>query len=116
MSDPDVYDFVLKQGSKLTMTFSYQDDDEVAIALTDYTARAHLREAYDDASPVLNMTPYLTIDEPAGMVTLAVPATVTATITTLRGVWDLELVPPTGDADAFRLIEGRWKLSKEATK
>lgn len=116
MTDPDTYDFVLLQGSKLAMTFTYRDDDAVAIPLTDYTARSHLRENYGDADPVLNMTPYLTIDEPAGMVTLAVPATVTEDITALRGVWDIELVPPTGDDDAFRLVGGRWKLSKEATR
>lgn len=116
MSAAGLYHLVVEQGAAFVRTFLYTDDDDVAVNLTGYTARAQLREAYGDAEAVSDWTAYLTIDALAGTITLQVPATVTAAITASRGVWDLELVPPTGADDAIRLLNGKWTLSKEATK
>ncbi|MEU7830374.1 hypothetical protein [Nonomuraea sp. NPDC049129] len=55
----------------------------------------------------------LTIDGPAGMITLSIPPSVSSAWTSLTGVYDLEVVFP--DGTVTRLVQGPISVSAEVT-
>ena len=88
----------IKKGSTYDHIFTYQDAAGVAINITGYTARMHIRATYDAATTLYEATSSgdLTIGGAAGTVTLSIPAATTAAWTFLTGVYDVELVSPAG--------------------
>jgi hypothetical protein len=110
-----IYHFTIEQGAVFGRIFDWVDDADQPVDLTGYTAAMQLRETY--ASPVaLTWTAFLTVAGPEGRVSVLVPAPQTAAITLARGVYDLELTPPSGAASTFRLLQGQWDLAAEVTK
>lgn len=112
-------DFALWQGSVFDVTLTYKADGVTATNLTGYQARMKIRSFSDDAELVsLTSSPAagITLGGMAGTIRLYISALVTATYTWLSGVYDLELIPPSGEADAFKLLHGRIILNREQTR
>jgi len=115
------YDITIEQGAVFERTITVHDRD-----LTGYEARMHIRKTYDATTPLLTLTSdgvdgRITITPGTdSTITLHVDATDTATLALAdfhRGApYDLELVPPAGEDDVERLLEGRVLLSPEVTK
>lgn len=113
----DTYDIVIKQGATLRFTVTYKIDG-VPVDMTGFSARMQLRPAYDSKLLVANLTSDedggLTIDAEEGRVNVLIPAEKTANITTPEGVYDLEVVNPSGEV--IRLLPGKFTLSREVTR
>jgi len=77
-----------------------------------------IRAKIDDATPKLELNTTnnrITIANPiAGEIQLYISATDTSTINWVSGVYDLELVSPSGDVT--RLVEGTVSISREVTR
>ena len=114
------YNIEARQGDRLVRTFTYADDFGAAIDLTGYTARMQVRAQAAAKTTVLDLDSAalggLTITAATGTIVLEVSATDMAAITLTSGVYDLELVPPTGEADVFTLLEGKWTMDREVTR
>ena len=83
--------------------------------LTGYTARLAVKDKIG-GTVLLSLTTEnggIAIDNVAKMITLTVEATATDDFVWTRGVYDLEMVSPTGVVTA--LISGRVSISKEVT-
>lgn len=81
-----ILDLVIEQGATFVQTYTVTDPGFV---WDGWSARAQIRSAPADSGELLlDLTPYLTIIGAA--VRLAIPATVTETLTR-NGVWDLEI-------------------------
>lgn len=108
----------IEKGATFRMTIRWVDSLGVAIPLTGYIARMHVRLTVDAADPpLLNLTSgggEITIDAPNGILTIKVSATVTAGLTFTDGVYDLEVESPTGEVD--RLVQGSVLVSPEVTR
>lgn len=103
------WDLYIEQGATFVQTYTVADDPDFTWA--GWTARAQIRsEASEMGELLLNMTPYLTIT--GASIRLAVPATVTETLTR-NGRWDLEVVQ---GATVVRLLNGRAIVSPEVTR
>ena len=110
---PAKYDIEIFQGSYLKRTFLYKVSG-VPLDLTGYTARAQIR-----SSPSTTMIKQFTVTIPvptSGQIVLELLATETAALTFVSAKWDLELVPPTGEAYASRILMGDVFCSKEITR
>lgn len=114
------YDILIEQGSVFTLDLIYRDGTGVPIDLTGWEARMQIRQKY--ASPDPSLVSLSTTDGSIvlggvlGTIKAKVTSELTAALTIKRGVYDLELIPPSGEDDAFRLIEGGVTVTPEVTR
>lgn len=112
--NPASYSFTIVQGS------DFARDLKLNMNLSGYTVRAQGRETVTSTSTVFSSSTtasHLTIASSSAtqsVVEWRIPAATTAGITTLEGVWDLEIVSGAGVVN--RLVEGAWYLSREVTR
>lgn len=102
------HNLVIEQGATFVQTYTVLD---AGWTWDGWTARAQIRSApADKGDLLLDLTPYLTVDGPA--VRLAIPATVTETLTR-NGVWDLEM---SMGGTVVRILQGKVIVSLEVTR
>lgn len=114
---PGVYDLRINKGETLELPITYKDETGQPINLTNYTARLQVRERHESTSVLLELTTEnggITIDGPAGTLTLHLAAAASAALTWERGVYDLEIVSPSGVVT--RLLEGAALTRPEVTR
>lgn len=106
------WDLVIEQGATFVQTYTVADDPE--FTWDGWTARAQIRsQASENADLLLDLTDYLTVGAPAaGAIRLAIPASVTETLTR-NGRWDLEVVM---GSTVVRLLNGKAIISPEVTR
>lgn len=113
-----VDDLEIKQGATYSLTVTYDDGAEppVAINLTGYTAKLQLRLDYNSPSAALELTHSagLTMGGVAGTIIVTMTDTQTRGLVPGWYVYDLEITSAGGVVT--RLIEGKVKVSAEATK
>jgi hypothetical protein len=101
-------DLVIEQGATYVQNFTVTDPGFV---WDGWSARAQIRSAPADSGELLlDLAPYLTVIGSA--VRLAIPATVTETLTR-NGVWDLEMSMGT---TVVRILQGKVTMSLEVTR
>jgi hypothetical protein len=105
-------DITLEPGSGFELEFTWKDSNGVPTNLTGYTAQAQVRSGYSAALPALTFT--VALGGSTGVVTVSADSTATEAVTIGRGVWDLELTPPTGDP--IRILYGDVTVMAEVTR
>ena len=118
---PGQYDIRCRRGDRLMRTFEYTDTATGdPIPLTGYVVRAQVRKVPNDKAPALDTDNGakggLTVDGPAGTITMDVSGTDMDDVLVARGVWDLELVPDGDEARKFTLLAGRWLMDLDVTR
>lgn len=114
---PGKYDLKIIQGATLVESIIWKDESDTPVAFTGYTARAQAREYYDSPTPFMNLTTEnggIVLGATDGSIALHMSAAATAAISDGHGVWDLELVAPSGEV--YRLLQGKICVSKEVTR
>lgn len=102
------WDLYIEQGATFVQTYTVTD---AGFSWGGWSARAQIRTAAaENATLLLDLTPYLTITGPA--VRLAIPATVTEDLAQ-NGRWDLEMYQ--GDV-VVRILNGKAVVSPEVTR
>ena len=111
-----LYNFAAEQGATLERVITYTDPDEVIIDLSDYTAMMQVRPTAASATVILELSTGsgITIDGPAGTLTLLVDADDMAALTPATYVYDLEITSP--GSIVTRLIEGKFTVKAEVTR
>lgn len=116
---PARYALTIRRGSVFRKVFTYKIDGQ-PVNLTGYGGRAQVRSAVDSPDPPLvNLTVAnggVALGGVAGTITLFISAVVTAAYVWHSGTWDLELVPPAGEAEAFALLEGSVAVVGQVTR
>jgi hypothetical protein len=108
-----VEDLNIDQGSRFIAVISV--DIEWLPTLAGYDARGTVRESHVPAALLLaDLTPYLTVDEPNSLVTLDLPANVSAGWAWTRGHFDMEVFDG-NPAHDVRFIQGEIIIDKEST-
>lgn len=111
------YDLTIQQGATFSIVATWADSNGSAVNLTGYTAAMTLRSAYNATGTVLYLATGgsgITLGGTAGTITITAAATATAALTApSTGVYDLEL---TTGATVYRLLEGGFTITPEATK
>ena len=112
----------INQGETFKHTFTWLDANGVAVNLTGMTAKMHIRERLDSATPALVFSSEV-IDNPDGTITLGglagtiqlkLSSTKTSAISWTSAVYDLEVTDIL--LDVTRVVEGSVSVSKEVTR
>jgi hypothetical protein len=111
----------IEAGATFRKTYKYVSSlsPVVPIDITGYTARMQFRAKIGDALPVLSLTDVanasgqLIINGPQGSVEIYINDTTTSALYG-GGVFDLELVSPTGEV--IRLVQGSYSVSPNVTR
>lgn len=113
-----VYDIICEQGATFRKTFTWLDENEQPIDLTGCSARMQVRSSHKATTTWVSLTTAtnggLTITPLTGTIAVVISATVTATLPVNKGVYDLEVVHPSGDVT--RLMQGAFTVSPEVTR
>jgi hypothetical protein len=110
------YDITIEQGAGFSLPITYKPGGQTA-DLTGSTARLQVRPKVGSSEKLIELTTTnggITLDGPAGKLTLVMSAAATAALKFARAVYDLEVVPPA--AEPYRLLEGNVFLSREVTR
>jgi hypothetical protein len=110
------YDITIEQGSGFSLPLTYEAPEGSLVDFTGSTARLHVRSKYGATDKLIELTTendgiVLTED---GEITLSMTAAQTAALTFSRGVYDLEIVPPSGEP--YKIIKGNVYLKREVTR
>lgn len=112
-----IYDIYIEQGATYNQPLVWKDSSGTAVNVTGYTARMQIRKTVDATTIILTLTTEngrITVGGANGLITLLVSAADTAALTSFCGVYDLEVISPTGVVT--RLLEGQVEISKEVTR
>ncbi len=115
---PAKHNFYVYRGATFAEQIEWKDENGTPIDLTGFTARMHMRETVDTATPFVTLTTEnggIALGGVAGTADLLAMATTTSAITATAGVYDLELVASDG-VTVTRLLEGLVIISPEVTR
>jgi hypothetical protein len=109
---------VIEQGATFELSATWTDGGD-PVDLTDVLARMQVRKKYSSEDAYLDLDSDtlggITVNELTGKIDVAIPAADTAALPgRLRGVYDLELLFPSGRV--VRLLKGRVRVDPEVTK
>lgn len=108
----------IEQGADFTRVLTWKNKaTDIPVDLTGATARMHVRSTIKAPTPLLVLTTEnnrIFLGGTAGTITLDLSAEITAGLTWLSGVYDLEIVFPTGRVR--RLLKGSITVSQEVTR
>jgi hypothetical protein len=111
------YKITVEQGSTWRRVLTVNDDGGPA-DLTGYSARMQVRETVGSPAPLLELTTEtgggITVDGPAGQLTLLITDEASTAWTWRYGVYDLELESPGGEVE--RLLRGELQVDPEVTR
>lgn len=114
---PQKYTLYLLKGATFDYKFTWKDESGALINLTGYTARMHMREKIEYATPFMTFTTAdssIVLGGAAGTIQMKANAATTSAVTAKEGFYDLELTAPTGDI--VRFLEGLVIVSEEVTR
>lgn len=110
-------DFTIEQGATFNLLLTWEINN-VAVDLTNYTARLQARVDVEDTETVLSLTTDagggITLGGVAGTISLDRTATQTALLPNGEYVYDLELLA--GSGTVTRLVQGQLTISAEVTR
>jgi hypothetical protein len=115
ITNQKTYDLKIDQGTTFILGLTIKKPTGVPLDLTDYTARCQIRKTHSD--PIVVAEPLITLDpdRKSGKVTVSLSELDTRKIQIKQGVYDLELIDPTGNI-VLRILEGKVFVTPEVTR
>ena len=115
MADAGVYDLKINQGSTFVLGLVLKKANGILFDLTGYTGRSQIRKS--QASTEAVATPHIAFaaDRKSGKMSIGLSDIETMNISLSSGVYDIELIDPTGTV-VTRILEGKVKISPEVTR
>ena len=117
VKEGDKVNITIKKGTTYEHVFIYVDENGVPIDITGYGARMQIRETVTSAAYVYQALSGgdLNIGGVNGELGLSIPYSVTAAFSFTSGVYDIELITPTGKVVGFVGVS-RVKTTPEITR
>lgn len=117
MIKPATVNLDIYQGSNFYYPFEWVEGD-VAIDITGYKFRMHIRETINSEEILINATTengyFYMVDPLVGKFYLDIPSSETKKLTVSRAVYDIEVVFPSGQVS--RIMQGCMNISPEVTR
>jgi len=113
-----VYDIYIEQGADFELPLVWSDVNKNPVNLTGYSARMQIRENFDSDEYLIALDTGalggITLGGATGLVTVEIPANITATFPLMAAVYDIELISASGSV--YRFIQGAALISREVTR
>lgn len=118
------YSIVIEQGATFELSVVYKDSTGAAIDLSNYGARMQVRSVHESNTVLVSLTTTLdsdgsgiTITGVSGSIYVRLSAASSSNLSFSTGVYDLEIYSGSGNTEYVqRILEGKVKLSKQATR
>lgn len=91
---PSNQNLEIYKGDYVEILVTVKDENDTPINLTGYTAEAHLRDNYPDATPIEFEC---TITGITGQVQIFLPSSVSSTLVPGDCIWDFQITDPSGE-------------------
>jgi hypothetical protein len=104
----------IEKGATFILPLRLQNNDLTYVDLTGYSGRMQVRGTMADATPALDISGVQFTFDNIGHCTVKVSDTLTTALTISVGVYDLEIVAPSGDVT--RLLQGKVKINPNVTR
>lgn len=109
-----IHEFICEQGATFQQTIIYQDSDENAIDLTNYTARMKAKDTFGGTELLsIDTDSEIVITGGSGQLVITIPAETTAGYTAGNYIYDLEIVSSGGVVS--RILQGDFIVRPEVT-
>lgn len=111
------YDILIEKGATFQLSLTWKAPTNTPYDLTGYTARMQVRKSVNATAPLLSLTSSggdIVLGGAAGTIVITASATATAAMDATHGVYDLELVAPSGTVT--RVLKGSVEISPEVTR
>lgn len=95
---PTNTDLLIYKGDYIEFFVNFVDDNNAALDLTGYSAKAQLRRDYHDTEPIEIVT---TVDEDGSRIRVYIPSVTSATLSAGSYIWDLQVTNSNGDSRTF---------------
>jgi len=112
---PAEYNFEIYEGDFFSKGLTFFDDNDLPVDLTGYSARMQIRNKVE-YNGYKDWSNYLTLGGAAGTIVIEVPATDNTDWQYYNAVYDLELVPPSGETRSYKLLKGNISIIREVTR
>lgn len=110
------FDIVLEEHSNLTYDFTYLDENDNAVDVSNYGATIVFAKDRDSKHLFkgTNVDGWIQIGGSNGKIILNVPYTAYQDLTVEKGIWELYIYPTSGDITdrPRRFIKGKWVYSR----
>ena len=115
-------DLNILQGATFSARIAVTDSTGAAINLSGYTTRGWGKHRYSDTNKLIDLDPDVVSGSgdmtwysalTSGLVDIKIPATGTAALPIIQGVYDVEMYNATGTVT--RILQGKMKVSPEVT-
>jgi hypothetical protein len=110
------YDITIEQGSGFSLPLTYEAPEGSLVDFTGSTGRLHVRSKFGATDKLIELTTEnggIELGDD-GSILLSMSADDTAELKFDRGVYDLEIVPPSGEP--YKIIKGNVFLKREVTR
>jgi hypothetical protein len=108
------WNITIEQGAKFQLLFQLLNADETARDISLYTLRGKVREYYGAPTALASFV-FEGVVDATGTATATIGATITETMPSLTGVYDIELALDSDTNDVERVLQGKAKITWEAT-
>jgi hypothetical protein len=113
------HDITIEQGTTFDLVVIWKDFDGNPINLNGYEARMQIRTSYPDYEVFADLDTQdsngsIAINDTQGRIAVTLEAGETELLSIRRGVYDLEVISPTGRVT--RLLEGAVNITAEVTR
>lgn len=111
------YDIEIEKGVNFNRIITWKDGTGMLVNLTGFTARMQARDCVYSDTILFELTSAngeIVIDETLSTISLIIDDVTTAAIPGEIGVYDLELIAPTGEVT--RLLQGNLTFTAEVTR
>ena len=107
------YDFSIIQGSSYNIRTVVKDSSSIAINLSGYSARGHVRYGYSNTGILLNLNPVIHNSYVSGIVTVSGTGESTSNLPAGRYVYDVEIYESGGYV--LKILKGNFFINSEST-
>ena len=111
------YDFIIEQGSELSLPLIWKGGNGVPIDLTGCSAEMMIRREVDDSVPLVSLSSAdggIVLGETAGTIAIAIDEATTSELASGKAYYDLRLTDSLGKHR--RLIQGQVIISPAVTR
>jgi hypothetical protein len=100
-----IWNVTVEQGTTFDPVLTWKDSYGHLVNVSGFTIEMQIRDSATSPTLLADLTPYITVGGQDGAFTFNVPASITATWSWTKGVYDIKVTAPGGDTK--RLLEGK---------